>query len=282
MALKWILHLGIYLSTLIISTADLNLAPKAENVQWMSLDFKTVLIWSPSPSKYSYTVSYFYDERYYEDTPDCIRLSESECDLTHCLQPLDRTYYARIQTEPETMDNEDNLEELPHTISPSFNPYRESNISAVTFTVKNVNETTVLVNITDPLTSIYEQGEQLTIRDILKKDLQYKISYYKTGSTGKKDIISNTSEAVVPDLDPGQSYCFMVAAYIPSRPKASRHGALSGQSCIRRKTELSPEAWIAIVLTAITIIIIVVIVLYCKCCRGTNQNLQMTQSSAPL
>lgn len=63
--------------------------------------------------------------------------------------------------------------------------YVTGNISAVTFTVKNVNETTVLVNITDPLTSIYKRGEQLTIRHILKKDLQYKISYYKTGSTGK-------------------------------------------------------------------------------------------------
>lgn len=131
----------------------------------------------------------------------------------------------------------------------------------------------------------------------------------------------------MPDLDPGQSYCFMVAAYIPSRPKASRHGTLSGQSCIRRKTgtivalykpicidifivceyvcahvcvsrsyflilflnsvlsvhpELSSEAWIAIVLTVTIIIIIVMIILYCKCCRRTNQNLQIAQSSALL
>lgn len=37
-----------------------------------------------------------------------------------------RTYIADIQTEPETTDNEYNLEELPHTASPPFNPYRES------------------------------------------------------------------------------------------------------------------------------------------------------------
>lgn len=63
--------------------------------------------------------------------------------------------------------------------------YLTGNISAVTFTVKNIDETSVLVNITDPLTSIHLQGKQLTIRDILKKDLKYKISYYKSGSTGK-------------------------------------------------------------------------------------------------
>lgn len=59
------------------------------------------------------------------------------------------------------------------------------NISAVMFTVENVDETRVLVNITDPVTSIHVRGKQLTIRDILKKDLKYKISYYKSGSTGK-------------------------------------------------------------------------------------------------
>lgn len=59
------------------------------------------------------------------------------------------------------------------------------NISAVTFTVENIDETRVLVKITDPVTSIHVQGKQLTIRDILKKDLKYKISYYKSGSTGK-------------------------------------------------------------------------------------------------
>lgn len=59
------------------------------------------------------------------------------------------------------------------------------NISAVTFTVKNVDGTRVLVNITDPVTGIHVRGKQFTIRDILKKDLKYKISYYKSGSTGK-------------------------------------------------------------------------------------------------
>lgn len=29
-------------------------------------------------------------ERDFEETPDCIRLTESECDLTHHLQPFNR------------------------------------------------------------------------------------------------------------------------------------------------------------------------------------------------
>lgn len=47
----------------------------------------------------------------------------------------------------------------------------------------------------------------------------------------QKDVIADFSEHEVPNLDPGQSYCFMVAAYIPSRPMSSRQGALSGQLC---------------------------------------------------
>lgn len=57
------------------------------------------------------------------------------------------------------------------------------NISAVQFSLVEANKTTVILNITDPVTSFHHQGRQLTIRDILKKDLKYKIVYYKDGST---------------------------------------------------------------------------------------------------
>ena len=53
-----------------------------------------------------------------------------------------------------------------------------------------VDEKTVTVNITDTLTSVHVGGKQLTIRDIFKKDLKYKISYYKSGSTGKVQYCS--------------------------------------------------------------------------------------------
>lgn len=59
------------------------------------------------------------------------------------------------------------------------------NISAVSFSIQTVDESTVSVNITDPVTSIHQQQKQLSIRDVLKEDLEYKITYYKSGSTGK-------------------------------------------------------------------------------------------------
>lgn len=59
------------------------------------------------------------------------------------------------------------------------------NISAAEFQIHPVDDHRVIVNITDPLTGLHERGKQFSIRDILKKDLKYKVSYYKSGSTGK-------------------------------------------------------------------------------------------------
>ncbi|TKS80420.1 Tissue factor [Collichthys lucidus] len=207
-------------------------APKAENVRWVSLDFKTVLTWTVKPSVYTYSVRFSEGDSDWRETLDCTKVTDSECDLTNNLNPLDRDYTADIITEPLDAVDDYILEEFPHTETERpFNPYKESNISAVEFTLEPLNESTMIVNITDPLSSIHVGQKQLTIRDVLKKDLKYKISYHKSGSTGKRDYISNTSVAEVSKLDAGENYCFMVAAYIPSRPKATQLGAWSVQQC---------------------------------------------------
>ncbi|XP_034039464.1 tissue factor-like isoform X1 [Thalassophryne amazonica] len=209
------------------------------------------------------------DHQDWNTSPDCIKIYESQCDLTNYLTHLDRSYTADIQTE---MDY-DTDENFPHTLSPVFNPYRESEISAVSFTVDTVEDDKVMLHITDPLSGIHRNRKHLTIRDILKTDLKYKISYYKAGSTGKRDIISDSNVAEVSNLDAGQSYCFMVAAYIPSRPKANQLGAWSKQQCTAGHTsilqDLSIGALIGVlfILLVVIIVFIIVTVLCCKCCR---------------
>lgn len=273
-----LLWLGVCLSGWNIISADENSFPRAENLRWHSLDFTTILQWTVEPSAYTYTVLFSVDDDNWENSNHCIQISASECDLTNNLRLSDRTYTADVQTEIETMDDD-----LPHTFSPKFNPYRESNISAVEFTVDALDDRRVIVNITDPLTAIYARGKQLSIRDILQKDLKYKISYYKSGSTGKRDIISDSSMAEVQGLDAGASYCFMVAAFIPSRPKATQQGAWSTQHCTQGHKDdlqdLSVGAWVGagfIVLTVLIVIITVTVL----CCRQRNKTLQMSQSSA--
>ncbi|XP_054452524.1 tissue factor-like [Anoplopoma fimbria] len=283
-SLKTVLYLGVCLSAWIITTADENFAPKEESIHWVSLDFKIVLVWTTIPSDYKYSVLYSSDDSVWKQS-HCIRISDSECDLTEELKPLDRTYTAIIRTEPDDDNDYDYDPDVSHdSKSPSFNPYRESNISVVNFNVVVVNENSVIVNITDPLSGEHDTGRQLSIRDILKKDLKYKISYYKSGSTGKRDIISNSTTAEVSKLDAGQIYCFMVAAFIPSRPKSTQLGPWSIQQCtpgdVYVLQELSLAACIGAVFILLTVLVIIVTVTV-LCCRRRRQR-NTFQSSAPV
>ncbi|XP_030017143.1 tissue factor-like isoform X2 [Sphaeramia orbicularis] len=284
-SLKTALYVGACMTAWMITTAKMDIIPKAENVHWQSVDFKTILIWTATPSDYTYTVLYSEDGGNWDTNPDCIQISDSECDMTNSLKPFDRTYTADIQTEPAGINYDSDHDEFPHTYSPPFNPYRQSEISAVNFTVESVEETAVSINIIDPLTSIHEHTKQLSIRDILKKDLKYKIMYYKSGSTGKRDVTSNSSTAKISNLDAGQSYCFMVAAFIPSRAKAHKQGEWSSQICTPGHKsplgELSLGALVGgiFILIVVLIIIVTVAVLCCKCCRQKKTIQQSSHST---
>ncbi|XP_068455054.1 tissue factor-like [Clinocottus analis] len=278
-SLKTVLYLGVCLSAWVITSAEENI-PKADNVRWVSVDFKTVLHWTIEPSNYTYTVYYAGKEDNWRQTFNCIQMSATECDLSNDVK-MNNTYNVKIQTVPanEYDDYGDDLAEYPDSYSPPFNPFRETNISAVKFTVAAVDENRVNVTITDPLSGIHEGEKQLSLRDILKSELKYKISYYKFGSTRKRDFISNSSTAEVSQLDSGQSYCFMVAAFIPTRPKISQHGAWSAQWCTPGD-ESSLGAWVGAVVILLTVLVIIVLVtvLCCKCCRQKN----LSQSSTPV
>uniref|UniRef100_A0A1A8I0Q2 Tissue factor n=1 Tax=Nothobranchius kuhntae TaxID=321403 RepID=A0A1A8I0Q2_NOTKU len=284
---KTVLCMAAWMSAWSITTKGDNTVPKAESIRWVSLDFKTVLNWTVRPSDYRYTVLYALENGDWTENPDCSQMSHSECDMTMHLIPLDRFHEADIRTEALSQDY-DYMDDLPHTYSSRFNPYRESNISSVEFSLKEVDMSTVSINITDPITSIHHQGKQLTIRDILKSDLKYKILYYKSGSTREREIVSDSSTATVSGLDAGQSYCFMVTAYIPSRAKAKQHGAWSKQLCKQGDThllqDLSPGAWAGIIFVSLTVIIIT-ISLTVFCCRRNHQRnttLQTPQTSTPV
>ncbi|XP_037537906.1 tissue factor [Nematolebias whitei] len=286
-AVETLLCLGAWLSAWSITSAGDNSVPRVENVFWTSLDFKTVLTWTCTQPENNYTIWYSQSENLdWRESSDCSQIPHLECDLTNELDPVDRYYTADIRVEQESFDYD--FYEQPHTLSSQFNPYRESNISAVKFSLVEVNETTVTINITDPVTSIHQHGKQLTIRDVLKKDLKYKIIYYKPGSTREREVLSDSSTATVSKLDAGQSYCFNVAAFIPIRPKAQQRGTLSKQLCRQGDAhilqELSLGAWVGIIfiLIIVFIITITVTVICCRRHQRRNRTLQTSQSSSPI
>ncbi|XP_056148634.1 tissue factor-like [Lampris incognitus] len=263
------------LSLWMLTTAGNDILPRVEDLKWVSINFKTILTWVPSTGNYTYTVMFSEVDDDWNEAQYCIRITETECDLTNYLSLKDRTYSAYVQTEPDGKDYD--LEDLTLTYASDFNPYRESKISAVSFKVGTVRDSsTVALNISDPLTPLYQQQKLLTIKDILKNDLKYMISYQKAGSTGKKDVIHNSSLAEFPQLDPEQSFCFSVVAFIPSRPKPSQLGAWSQQQCSTGHTktflqQLSSEALVGGLFVLVLVIVIVsVTVLCCRRYRRTR------------
>ncbi|XP_075994654.1 tissue factor-like [Genypterus blacodes] len=277
-ALRTAAYVGLCLLTWITAAA----ASQAQNVRWVSLDFKTLLTWESSPS-YPYTVLYTWEQYNWKATPHCAEIWHSECDMSQVLKPLDRLYSVDIRTDLSSVTESDyDPDDPPHTYAPDFNPYKQSEISAVSFSLGPAGGGGAIINITDPLTAIHEGTRQLSIREVLLNDLQYKISYYKAGSTGKRDVFVNSSDAVVTQLDAGESYCFMVAAYIPSRAKAFRLGAWSEQQCMGgRGPELSVGAVICGFLLILLVVVGVVVTVLC-CRRHRRQRNTTLQQSAPM
>ncbi|XP_041659957.1 tissue factor-like [Cheilinus undulatus] len=286
-SVRTFLCLGLSLSAGIIKAADPN--SKAENVRWTSLDFKTMLSWTTKTPEHSYTIRYSSIDGDWIHPDHCDQLSDHLCDMTEELKYYDRAFIADVLT--DITDDDYDHGDYQHTESKPFNPYRETNISAVEFTVHAANESSMLINITDTLTSVHKDGKQLTIRDIFKHDLLYKINYHKAESTGKREKLSENSAAFVYSLDSGTRYCFMVAAVIKSRPPNMQQGAWSRHLCQetggdQSMHELGPGAWVGLIFILLTVFIIFVTVTV-LCCRNRRQKnnppqTPQSQSSAPV
>uniref|UniRef100_A0A096LXL7 Tissue factor n=1 Tax=Poecilia formosa TaxID=48698 RepID=A0A096LXL7_POEFO len=270
-----------------MTTGDTSV-PKAQNVHWTSLDFQTILKWTVEESEHTYTV--LYSEKNHDnwmDVDHCSRTSETECDLTRELEASDKNYEADIRADSEHLLDEFGSDyDFPHTYAPMFNPYKESILQKWSVQSNHATDSKSTTYIRAQCEVLFDQGgKQQTIKDILKNDLKYKISYYKSGSTGKPSIFDSSS-AEVSGLDAGQSYCFMVAAFIPSRPKATQQGAWSTLQCRQGDTHFTQGAytsWVGIIFILITVIIVFITatILCCRRNHKRHKNIQTAQSSAP-
>ncbi|XP_017544112.1 coagulation factor IIIb [Pygocentrus nattereri] len=274
----------IFLCWISASSASLgsDYLPKAKDVTWTSLNFKSILKWGPTPSNYSYTVEFSRVGSDRQRNPHCIRSLDTECDLTNDLNDLKAFYTADVLSEPLPGSSSD-LVELPFTQSRKFCPYSDTLIGKPEFTINLDGNKTIMIHIRDQLTALHKDGKPLTIRDVFRGDLKYKISYNKAGSTGKKEEIVDGDEVVMSKLDKGQSYCFSVAAYIPSRKGDRKLGKWSLPQCSPAGDRSIIEEYGLLtvgtaVLVAVTVLVIVVILTVACCCRRTQKGKQVDDS----
>ncbi|XP_066548645.1 coagulation factor III, tissue factor a [Amia ocellicauda] len=238
--------------------------PTAQNVSWSSHNFKTLLTWSPEPTGYSYTVEYSVLGKDHKKNPHCIRTTQTECDLTMDLTELNQTYSADVVSEPKLGDPLD-VEEYPYTKSERFCPYKDTTIGKPNFTFEvNESKNKITLHIQDPVSAIRgANNELLKMREIFKEELKYKVFYSKAKSTGKKEKVTMTNEIEL-DVDKGQSYCFSVQAYIPTRAINKQLGELSKTQCSpEEKSNIFEEYGLGVIAGGIIILIIILLSIIC-------------------
>ncbi|KAM4543392.1 tissue factor-like isoform 2-T2 [Fundulus diaphanus] len=176
--------------------------PRAQNVTWISTNFKTLLTWEPKPSDdYSYTVEFSVAGGDQQRNFNCIRSNATVCDLSVYLYPLDSCYTADVLSEPPLGTTSDDTE-FPHTTSPRFCPYQDTEIGRPDFNLSvNEDKKTITLSVTDPPTALFKDDRQQNIRDIFSDELQYKVMYRKKKSTGTKTYLSKSSVIEMTDLD---------------------------------------------------------------------------------
>ncbi|XP_008303090.1 coagulation factor III, tissue factor a [Stegastes partitus] len=260
--------------------------PRAQNVTWKSTNFKTILSWEPKPSAdYSYTVEFSASGGNKQRNLHCTRSSFTTCDLSTYLTDLKAHYTADVLSEPP-IDATSDLIEFPHTSSPRFCPYEDTDIGKPDFKLKvseDKKKTTLYV--TDPLTALFKDGQQLNIRDIFSEQLQYRVTYRRNKSTGKKVYTSKTNEIELSDLDRGESYCFNVQAYIPSRHTDKQLGEMSQTQCSNDDNASIFKVYsISVIACAIFLILLligIVVAVTVVCCKRKRKS-QHEKDGLPL
>ncbi|XP_051971281.1 tissue factor-like [Xyrauchen texanus] len=261
--------------------------PKAQNVAWSSFNFKTMLTWSPKPTNYSYTVEFSEISQDRERSPHCIRTMETECDLTTELKNLKSSYNADILSEP-MLGVTSEMIEFPYTTSERFSPYHDTVIGRPEFEIVISSDKRIItLFVKDVQTALFKESkERLSIRDIFKDDLQYKVIYRKAKSTGKKEKISKSSVIELTDLDRGVSYCFTVQAYLAFRPQDKQLGELSLIQCSQdENTSIFEEYSMGVIIGTILIIILAVsaiIIIIVMCCRRKKRAQNKGKEGLPL
>ncbi|CAL8294516.1 unnamed protein product [Lota lota] len=272
--------LALYIDVLFFTHLVSGSFPRAQNVAWTSTNFKTLLTWGPKPSEdYSYSVEYSVIGQDRKRNPHCIQSKDTMCDLSSYLSQLNKTYIAEVLSEPPRGVVSD-LVEFPHTRSEPFCPYQDTDIDRPDFgIVVGKDKRSVTLNVSDPLTALFDGDRQLTIRDVFADELQYRVTYRRHSSTGKKVYDSKGSVIELTRLDRGESYCFNVQAFVPSRKAGKQLGELSRTQCSEGEKSFTDvysvpviAGGILIILALVAVIIVVAVVCYKRRSKRAREN----------
>ncbi|KAG9483130.1 hypothetical protein GDO78_009205 [Eleutherodactylus coqui] len=244
--------------------------PTATDIKVSSINFKTIVDWSPKPTNFTYTVQ-IRGSTLRDWKKKCIYTTDTTCDVSDIMQDARSPYEIRIISEVKSPETD---EEFPHADGPTFNPYEETLIGKPViqefkFNKDHSNLTIVVKDALTPYRNAY--NTPVTVRDIFQSDFRYTVFYRKASSTGKKEQ-SSASNKIVIKTEKGEDYCFFVQATVPSR-KENRASQNSDEKCTSSGNADYDITILVAVGTAAGLIVLIIVlsVVLCKCRNGKKE-----------
>ncbi|XP_061483762.1 interleukin-10 receptor subunit beta isoform X2 [Rhineura floridana] len=224
------------------------MVPEPQNVRLHSVMFNSVLQWDP-PSFYKENVTYTVQYKEYVNgfTDLCQRTDFTECDISSI--PLYGTIIIRVRTEFE--------KEWSNWVNISFTPFNDTKIGPPVLQAEAIRSGVLNVQITDPLAT--RDGGKYPIKHFYgHNSVVYRMLIRKKdyGSEQVKYMNITHSSQMIPDLDPGTTYCLQAQAFIHGFNKS---GQWSEAFCIGTTDK-------GINTVQLPVILLLVLVLFTFCC----------------
>ncbi|XP_038649820.1 coagulation factor IIIa [Scyliorhinus canicula] len=233
------------------------------NLKWTSFNFRTTLQWESTSNGAVYTVRVRGVQTDWARKRECTRIRTTSCDMTSMMQNVTERYVAEVFTLNANITDE--IEEPPVAESTPIQLLSETEIGEPNFKLFQNSSREARLLIEDTVTSIrFSNNTPKTLRDIYGPNLQYKVTYWKDGTSGKRDKTTN-NQVVLIKVDEGVTYCFSVEIKITSPYK---HGPRSQAKCTKvQNPEYGLGFYAFIIVGTLVVLSVIIGVTVCLCRR---------------
>ncbi|XP_078074952.1 coagulation factor III, tissue factor a [Mustelus asterias] len=238
------------------------------NLEWISFNFRTILQWKTTSTGSAYTVRIRGIQTDWKRKPECTHIEGTSCDLTSLMQNVTDKYLAEVLTYSVEFKEEDT--EPPVAESTPIQLLSQTDIGEANFHISQNSSREVQILIEDPVTGIrFSNNTPKTLRDIYGPNLQYKVTYWKDGTSGQRSEYTK-NQMVQIKVDEGVNYCFSVQIKILS---LYRFGSKSQHKCTNGQNAVYGLGFYALVIIGtVAVISIIIGVTVCLCRRKATHS----------
>uniref|UniRef100_A0A6I8P6H6 Interleukin-10 receptor subunit beta n=1 Tax=Ornithorhynchus anatinus TaxID=9258 RepID=A0A6I8P6H6_ORNAN len=228
-----------------ILCALLGAVPKPENVRMNSVNLKNILEWELAPLPYenvTFTAQSMSYTGVFEDV--CKNIVLRQCDFSHLAKYGDHTLRIWMETEGGHSD----------WVNVTFHPVEDTVIGPPNLQVKPVSSS-LHVHFSFP--KIENEPETWTLKDYYGS-WEYKVLYWKRGTSQKLEMVTPFESDMLPDLDPRTTYCLQAQGLVPALNKS---GLWSQPICETTADDGKTPVWVIAVMLLASLVAVLLVVL---------------------